>query len=659
MSGYAKLIKINSWFIGTIFALTLLIPSNVGINFYGINLEDLPLIFVFFYLAIKKIKNFENKKFDRIFFTFIFFFVIYTSFLVDDLKIFNQTNLRFYFYFSLTYLCVDFFKRNNDKILDFFEPLSIVMIANFVLIIFQISLPGTLDGWISNNTNSMNIFTNGRLGGFQGGGPNVIGIFCAIYSLICIYKLSSAKDSKTYLLENKANSFLLVISLINLLFTFSRGSFLALLVGLFSLLIFTDKYSRSFKYKMLITATVLGVITIYIFPSIFLKESNRSFLNSLGIQNTKIFTGVGGGNYIKSVYKDYLITLEEDILSDQFNISYSDSDYESKSVEDNTSSSTPVEGYLKLKFDYQDNILPRSIVSFFYSDDEVIWNQLGSSHTSGVIIDLIVNDSYFEVGGWGDGQSPGEQQLSGFLNKVVIQTDEYKREFTFSKSNRDKDYYLLTPELRNEYKNNVEYKNNSIRLDRPREYWVALPNEVNLSGKDFEIVLQVDLDSVPKGHETLFSQSSILRLNEEFNDQSWKWSLIDGRMYFFWIEEVISGYSNFVGGQSLRSGKLISTDGKFDSIISNFSLSQYDEITTSHNGFLTMAVEYGLFLVILILIFIIYLIIRNYNKENESELAILFMFLSQNITNDLVYAPDVAIYFWFVPFYFLANVLKD
>ena len=65
-------------------------------------------------------------------------------------------------------------------------------------------------------------------------------------------------------------------------------------------------------------------------------------------------------------------------------------------------------------------------------------------------------------------------------------------------------------------------------------------------------------------------------------------------MYFFWIEEVISGYSNFVGGQSLRSGKLISTDGKFDSIISNFSLSQYDEITTSHNGFLTMAVEYGL-----------------------------------------------------------------
>jgi hypothetical protein len=150
-----------------------------------------------------------------------------------------------------------------------------------------------------------------------------------------------------------------------------------------------------------------------------------------------------------------------------------------------------------------------------------------------------------------------------------------------------------------------------------------------------------------------------LRLNEEFNDQSWKWSIIDGRMYFFWIEDVIFGYSNFVGGQSLRSGKLISNDGKFDSIITNFSLSQYDEITTSHNGFLTMAVEYGLFLIILILIFIFYLIVKNFNKANDSEVTILLMFVTQNLTNDLVYSPDVAIYFWIIPFYFLSNILKD
>ena len=659
MSENAKLIKINSRIIGTIFALTLLIPPNIGIDFFGISFEDVPLIFVFFYLLTNKIRNYEIKKFDRAYLIFIVFFVLYTSFLVDEVEIFNQTNLRFYFYFSLVYLCIDFLRKNNGKIIEFFEPISIVMIANFLLILFQIPLPGTIDGWISNNSNGMNIFASGRLGGFQGGGPNVIGIFCAVYSLICLYKLLNDKDSKNYLIKNKTNTFLLIISLINLLFTFSRGSFLALVVGMFSLLMFTEKYSRSFKYKIVIIATLFGVIAIYIFPSIFLKESNRSFLNSLGLQNAELFTGVGGGNYIKSVYKDYLITLEDDVLIEQFNISYPERDNLVDSINDETSLPVPAEGYLKLKFDYKDNILPRSTISFHYSDDGVSWNQLGSNHTSGVIIDLIENDSYFEVGGWGDGQSPGGQYLSGFLNRVIIQTDEYKREFTFSKGNRDKDYYLLTPEFRNEYENNVEFKNNSIRLDRPREYWVALPNEVNLSGKDFEILIDLDLDSIPRGHETLFSQSSILRLNEEFNDQSWKWSIIDGRMYFFWIEEVISGYSNFVGGQSLRSGKLISTNGKFDSIISNFSLSQYDEITTSHNGFLTMAVEYGSFIIFLILIFIIYLIIRNFNKVNELEVALLFMLLTQNLTNDLVYAPDVAIYFWIVPFYFLSNTIKD
>ena len=133
------------------------------------------------------------------------------------------------------------------------------------------------------------------------------------------------------------------------------------MVGLLSLLMFTEKYSRSFKFKIGIAATLLGVIAIYMFPSIFLKESNRTFLNSLGIQNTKLFVGAGGGNYIKSVYKDYLLTLEEDVLSDQFNISYPESDYEMKSDDYDMSSSTPVEGYLKLKFDYRDNFLPRSI----------------------------------------------------------------------------------------------------------------------------------------------------------------------------------------------------------------------------------------------------------------------------------------------------------
>ena len=130
-------------------------------------------------------------------------------------------------------------------------------------------------------------------------------------------------------------------------------------------------------------------------------------------------------------------------------------------------------------------------------------------------------------------------------------------------------------------------------------------------------------------------------------------------MYFFWIDDVISGYSNFVGGQSLRSGKLIVESGEFNSTISNFSLSQYDEITTSHNGFLTMAVEYGLFPIVILIILLFSLIIKNLNNKNQLELAILVALLTQNLTNDLLYSPDVAIYFWIIPILFLANITKD
>ncbi|MDC3122331.1 O-antigen ligase family protein, partial [Acidimicrobiaceae bacterium] len=531
-------------------------------------------------------------------------------------------------------------------------------VANFILILFQIQLPGTIDGWVSSNTDSINPFTSGRLGGFQGGGPNVIGIICAVFSLVCIYKVLSAESIFKSIISDKLNSFLLFVSLINLFFTFSRGSYIALFVGVVILILFSQKFSINHKVFFIAASVLFIVITIYVFPGIFLKESNRSFLNSLGAKNTKIFIGAGGGNYVKNVYKDYLVTLDDDVLFEEFNITYSAEEKENVLVPQNEDVSGPVEGFLKLEFDYMDNLLPRSIVSFYYSNNGSTWTQIGSNHTNGTVIDLIENDSFFEVGGWGDGQSPGDQYLSGYINSVKIQTNEYSREYLFSKEKRDVDYLLLTPLNKNEFEDYVEYQNNSIRLDRPRNYWVALPNEVNLSKKDFEVIIELNLNGVPKGHETLMSQSSILRLNDEFNDQSWKWSIINGRMYFFWIQEVISGYSNFVGGQSLRSGKLISNNGDFDSVISDFSLSQYDEITTSHNGFLTMSVEYGVFLILLIILLIIYFVLRNFNKSNELELAIFLMFLTQNLTNDLIYAPDVAIYFWLIPIYFSSKILR-
>ena len=76
------------------------------------------------------------------------------------------------------------------------------------------------------------------------------------------------------------------------------------------------------------------------------------------------------------------------------------------------------------------------------------------------------------------------------------------------------------------------------------------------------------------------------------------------------------------------------------------------------DSFLTMSVEYGLFLISSIILLLVFIIFKSFNKSNELELAIFLMFLTQNLTNDLIYAPDVAIYFWLIPIYFSSKILR-
>ena len=654
-----NIVKINSRNIGRIFALSLLIPPNFGFDIGGINLEDVPLIILFLYLFVGKIKNLKVSKFDKIFSSYLIAFILYTSFISSDFELFNQTNLRIYFYFLLGYLCIDIVYKEDNAILLIFNQLWIVMVGNLLVIILQIQLPGFIDGWILNNSGSVNPLSSGRLGGLQGGGPNVIGIFCALYAFICIQKIINSNNILFHIISNKLNSALAIISLLNLYLTYSRGSYLAFLIGLTLLVFNSEKISRQQKKRLFLIATSISIMIVYLLPSVFLKQSNRLFLNSLAIESVNPFNGVGGGNYIKEVYKDYLVTLDEDVVKDQFNISYTDEEKQLSSTYVDFVNKGPAEGYLKLIFDYRDGLLPRSAVTFYYSNDYSSWVQIGSKHTNGYIIELKENNSFFEVGGYADGQSPGDMYLSGIIQKLNFNSDDFKIEVKFDEARRDKDYYVFLPASDRNFDNRnegaIRFEENGLKLIKPRSYWIGIPNNYSLSGKDFEVVLQVKFDEIPAGNQTLFSQSSILYAN----DQSWKWSIINGRMYFFWIEDLMSGYSNFVGGMSMRSAELISDNGVFNSKISEFSLDQYDEITTSHNGFLTMAVEYGLFPVIILFSCICYLLLFNFKKNFKLESLLMIMLLIQNFTNDLIYAPDVAIYFWLIPIYFFKKSLSS
>ena len=192
MKGIMNLTEDKVKLVGYTFAISLLIPPNVGLNVIGLNFEDLPLILLFGYLLISKINDFRKNNFDKFdlyFFLFLSVFIIYTNLFVENKGIFNQTNLRFYFYFFLSYLVINIYDSNKNKIVNIFEPLHIVMVINFLIILTKFEINGNLNGWISNNTAGNNPFTSGRLGGVQGGGPNVIGIICAISVLICVYKI--------------------------------------------------------------------------------------------------------------------------------------------------------------------------------------------------------------------------------------------------------------------------------------------------------------------------------------------------------------------------------------------------------------------------------------------------------------------------------------
>ena len=83
-----------------------------------------------------------------------------------------------------------------------------------------------------------------------------------------------------------------------------------------------------------------------------------------------------------------------------------------------------------------DGFLPRSLISFYHSTNGETWSQVGSDHTSGLVIDLIKNDSFFEVGGWGDGQSPGESYLDGYIKKTNSSKSKLTGDFLFKKKDK-------------------------------------------------------------------------------------------------------------------------------------------------------------------------------------------------------------------------------
>ena len=193
--------------------------------------------------------------------------------------------LRLIFYCVTGYLFTVFAKNKSTISLQYFLiPFAFVTILNFLSSLFQLSFVDNTVGWISYYYENPSFFDRGRLSGFQGSGPNVAGGMFTILTFLCLYFYSELK-SKLFLFLSILNIYLVFV-------TYSRGSYLSLLLGIFAF-IYLKKQNLK-QLTIIISTFILGLLGfLNLFNSeILLKESDRGFLTQIAFENINFTQGI-------------------------------------------------------------------------------------------------------------------------------------------------------------------------------------------------------------------------------------------------------------------------------------------------------------------------------------------------------------------------------
>ena len=270
--------------------------------------SDIPTIFLFLILLFLNLKKFKLDKSDFLWVGLLMLFVLFLFF--DWL---NPTSMRFIFYILIGLLVKKVAKNLiiNDLEL-FFLPLILVSLLSLMSFMFNLSYLNNSIGWITNYSDTNNIFFSGRLAGFQGSGPNVAGTIFGLLSILSFY-----------FYKNTRRNFYQILIFVNLFLffiTYSRGSYLAFLIV--SIIYILSKIkSRKFKIIYISGIFVSSLALLYFGPSdVILKENDRSLLASIAISNIEFVNGVGGGQYVEKIYEPYLLSVNPDLLEENLKI---------------------------------------------------------------------------------------------------------------------------------------------------------------------------------------------------------------------------------------------------------------------------------------------------------------------------------------------------
>ena len=289
-------------------ALSLIIPPNIG-KILIFEYSDVPIVLFFILALVSASKiNRSHEKTDN-FWLFLLLFLFALSIILG----FNTTTLRFIFYISIGFLIKKNSKYIENKDLEiFFLPLWFVSILNFSSFVLGYSLLNNSIGWITNYSDTSNIFLSGRLSGFQGSGPNVAGTIFGFFVIISFYFYRNLKK-KYFLILIYLNLFLFFI-------TYSRGSYASLLA---ISLIFILLKIKVLKYRVIYITGIFStfVVLLYFGPSDYiLKENDRSLLANIAISNIELSNGVGGGQYVEKIYEPYLLSVNPQLLEENLDI---------------------------------------------------------------------------------------------------------------------------------------------------------------------------------------------------------------------------------------------------------------------------------------------------------------------------------------------------
>ena len=299
--------KVTLLFAGALFALSLILPPNIG-KIFLFEYSDIPIVFLFLILLLSNLRNYRFRNSDYLWLGLILLFVLFSFF--DWL---NPTSLRFIFYLMIGLLVKK--ASTNLNISDFellFLPLVSVSALSLFSFLFDLSYLNNSIGWITNYSDTNNIFFSGRLAGFQGSGPNVAG---TIFGLLTILSF--------YFYKKTVRNFYLILIFVNLFLffiTYSRGSYLALLI--ISIIYVLSKIkNKKFKIFYIVGIITSSLILLYFGPSdVILKENDRSLLASIALSNIELVNGVGGGKYVEKIYEPYLLSVNPDLLEENLKI---------------------------------------------------------------------------------------------------------------------------------------------------------------------------------------------------------------------------------------------------------------------------------------------------------------------------------------------------